>query len=247
MEEDQQPSGESPAAPPDPEQDPDAALEALATDHVPAGVTRRRLARAALEGLRQARRTARWGIGLAALALVLAVALAIVTLTRNGEGEGQSGIAGGGSDAASIAAAGSPATVLVRASGRIGTSFGSGVVIDAAEGLVLTNFHVIGTGGDIEAGRPGALRRASVRAAAPCDDLALLEVDGLEGSESLPLGSQKEIAQGDQVVALGYPASAAGGSSLTTTAGVVSAVHTSLRLPTADSPRFLTSSRPMRR
>jgi S1-C subfamily serine protease len=236
--EDQQPPGESDAAPPDPEQDPDAALEALATDHVPAGVTRRRLARAALEGLRRARRTARWGIGLAALALVLAVALAIVTLTRDNEGGGPSGSAGR-SDAAAIAAAGGPATVLVRASGRIGASFGSGVVIDAAEGLVLTNFHVIGTGGEIEAGRPGALRPASVRAAAPCDDLALLEVDGLEGSESLPLGSQKEIAQGDQVVALGYPASAAGGSSLTTTAGVVSAVHTSLRLPAPDSPRFL--------
>jgi S1-C subfamily serine protease len=239
VEEDQLPPGDSPAAPPDPEQDPDAALEALATDHVPAGVTRRRLARAALAGLRQARRTARWGMGLAALALALAVALAIVTLTRDGEGESDSGTGGGANDAAAIAAAGRPATVLVRASGRIGTSFGSGVVIDAAEGLVLTNFHVIGSGGDIEAGRPAALGRASVRAAAPCDDLALLEVDGLEGAESLPLGSQKEIAQGDQVVALGYPASAAGGSSLTTTAGVVSAVHTSLRLPAPDSPRFL--------
>ena len=41
------------------------------------------------------------------------------------------------------------------------------------------------------------------------------------------------------MVALGNPASASGGSSLTTTAGVVSAVRTSLRAPAPDSPRFL--------
>jgi S1-C subfamily serine protease len=119
-----------------------------------------------------------------------------------------------------------------------GTSFGSGVVVDAGEGLVLTNFHVIGIGGELAAGRPGRLAPASVRAAAPCDDLVLLEVDGLEGAAELPLGSQGEVEQGDQVVALGYPASASGGTSMTTTAGVVSAVHTSLRLPAPDSPRF---------
>ncbi|MGH2803569.1 MAG: S1C family serine protease, partial [Thermoleophilaceae bacterium] len=71
-----------------------------------------------------------------------------------------------------------------------------------------------------------------------CDDLALLEVEELDGFEELPLGSQGELAQGDQVVALGYPASVSGGTSLTTTAGVVSAVRTSLRLPAPDSPRF---------
>jgi S1-C subfamily serine protease len=232
---DQVPPDRPHAGQPDPEQDPDAALEALATDAVPAGRSRRRLARAALEGLRQARRTARWGMALAALALAIAVGLAIVTLT----GDGESSVAGGGGDTAAIVAAGRPATVLVRARGVVGTSLGSGVVVDAAEGLVLTNFHVIGAGGDIEAGSPGELEPASVRAAAPCDDLALLEVDGLEGFTSLALGAQNEIAQGDQVVALGYPVSAAGASSLTTTAGVVSAVRTSLRLPAPDSPRFL--------
>lgn len=225
------------AAPPDPEQDPDAALEALASDDVPAGRSRRRLARAALEGLRQARRTARVGVGLAALALIAAVSLAIFTLTR--DEDTRTTVGEGGDDAAAIVASARPATVLVRARGRAGTSFGSGVVIDAAEGLVLTNFHVIGGGGEIEVGRPGRLQQASVRGAAPCDDLALLEAEELEGFEALPLGSQDEIAQGDQVVALGYPASAAGGSSLSTTAGVVSAVRTSLRLPAADSPRFV--------
>ena len=228
---------ESHAGAPDPEQDPDAALEALASDDVAAGRSRRRLARAALEGLRQARRTARIGVGLAVLALLTAVALAVFTLTR--EADNQPTVAEGGGDAASVVASARPATVLVRARGAAGTSSGSGVVIDAADGLVLTNFHVIGSGGDVEAGSPGRLEPAKVRGAAPCDDLALLEVEDLEGFEALALGSQAEVAQGDPVVALGYPASASGSSSLTTTAGVVSAVRTSLRLPAPDSPRFL--------
>ena len=46
------------------------------------------------------------------------------------------------------------------------------------------------------------------------------------------------MAQGDPVVALGYPVSASGGKSLTTTAGVVSSVNTPLRLPAPDQPRL---------
>jgi S1-C subfamily serine protease len=220
---------------PDPEQDPDAALEAIAEGEVPPGPARRRMARAALEGLRGARRTARIGLAVAALALVSTVGVAIVALS---DGEQTTTVAGGGDDAEAIVAAGRPATLLVRARGLGQTSFGSGVVVDADEGLVLTNFHVIGIGGDLDAGRPGRLSKATVRAAAPCDDLVLLEVDDLEGFKALPLGSQQKLAQGDQVVALGYPTSASGGSSLTSTAGVVSAVQTSLKLPAPDSPPF---------
>jgi serine protease DegQ len=221
------------AGPPDPEHDPDAALEALANEEIPSGRARRRLARAALEGLRGARRTARLGLAVAIVALGAAVALAVITLSR----DDQQRAGAGGAEA--LVAAGRPSTVLVRDRGLGRSSFGSGVVVDAADHLVLTNFHVIGIGGELEVGRPGRLSPASVRAAAPCDDLALLEVDDLEGFRDLQLGSQDDVAQGDQVVALGYPASASGGASLTTTAGVVSAVRTSLRLPAPDSPRFL--------
>ena len=214
--------------------DPDEVLAALAEGEVPPSpARRRRFGRAALEGLRSARRTARIGIGLAAVALVAAVALGIAALTGDEDGGG-----GSAPDAESITAAGRPATVFVHASGLGQESFGSGVVVDADEGLVLTNFHVVGLGEDVEAGRPGDLDDAEVRAAAPCDDLALLEVEGLDDVESLVLGSQDDLAQGDQVVALGYPASASGGVSLTSTAGVISAVRTSLRRPTPDSPRF---------
>jgi S1-C subfamily serine protease len=75
-------------------------------------------------------------------------------------------------------------------------------------------------------------------AAAPCEDLAMLEVEGLDGRGAIALGEQDDVAQGDPVVALGYPVSASGGKSLTTTAGVVSSVRTPLRVPAPDQPRF---------
>jgi S1-C subfamily serine protease len=220
-----------------PEDDPDAVLAALAEGEVPpTPARRRRFGRAALEAVRRARRTARIGVAVAGLALVAAAVVAVAALTGD-DGDGAPA-AGGDGGAETIVAAGRPATVFVRARGLGQASFGSGVVLDAAEGLVLTNFHVVGLGDDVQAGRPGALEDAAVLAAAPCDDLALLEVDDLDDVEELPLGSQGKLAQGDQVVALGYPASASGGTSLTSTAGVVSAVRTSLRLPAPDSPRF---------
>jgi S1-C subfamily serine protease len=227
----EEPAAETPTVP---EEDPDAVIAALAEGEVPPSpVRRRRFGRAALEALRRARRTARIGLGLAVVALGAAVALAVVALTGDEDGDRPRA-----ADAEAIVAAGRPATVFVRARGLGQESFGSGVVLDAGEGLVLTNFHVVGIGDDVQAGRPGELADATVRAAAPCDDLALLEVEDLDGFEALALGSQDELAQGDQVVALGYPASASGGTSLTSTAGVVSAVRTSLRLPAPDSPRF---------
>jgi S1-C subfamily serine protease len=103
---------------------------------------------------------------------------------------------------------------------------------------VLTNFHVVSLGSDLQAGAPERLDDAEIVAAAPCEDLALLEVDGLDDRSAIELGEQDDVAQGDPVVALGYPVSASGGKSLTSTAGVVSSVSTPLRLPAPDQPRF---------
>jgi putative serine protease PepD len=137
-----------------------------------------------------------------------------------------------------IVASARPGTVYIRARGLGQEAAGSGVLVDAGESLVLTNFHVIALGDDLQAGTPDRLDDAEVRAAAPCEDLALLHVEGLEGRKAIPLGRQEDVKQGDQVVALGYPASASGGKSLTSTAGVVSSVNTPLRIPAPDQPRF---------
>src|SRR5215204_912693 len=207
-----------------PEEDPEAALEALAEGSAPESpARRRRLARAALFAVRDARRSARIGIGLAVLALLLALGVGGLALSRDDD------------DGAAKAR---PGAVYVRARGAGQEAAGSGVLVDAEEGLVLTNFHVIALGEDLQAGRPARLDDAEVRAAAPCEDLALLHVEGLEDRRAIALGNQDDVRQGDQVVALGYPASASGGKSLTSTAGVVSSVNTPLRTPAPDQPRF---------
>jgi 2-alkenal reductase len=79
---------------------------------------------------------------------------------------------------------------------------------------------------------------AKVVAAAPCEDLAVLKVDETEGLRTLPMGSQEDLKQGADVVAIGYPANASNEDKLTSTAGVVSVVESSFRFDTPDSPQF---------
>jgi len=222
-----------------PEEDPEAALEELAEGPAPESpARRRRLARAALYGFRDARRSARIGMGVAAAALLVAIGVGVLALTRDGD-DGGSGRAGGsGAVTDDIVAKARPGTVYIRARGLGQEASGTGVIVDAGEGLVLTNFHVIALGEDLQAGAPDRLDDAEIRAAAPCEDLALLEVEGLEGRHAIALGRQDAVEQGDPVVALGYPVSASGGKSLTSTAGVVSSVNTPLRIPAPDQPRF---------
>jgi putative serine protease PepD len=232
-----------------PEEDPEAALEALAEGSAPESpARRRRLARAALYGFRDARRSARIGIAIAAAALVVAIAVAALALTRDGDGDAGGDAPGGGAAGvpsegptgvtAETVAGARGGTVYIRSRALNQQAIGTGVVIDARRGLVLTNFHVVSLGGDIQAGRPDRLDDAQIEAAAPCEDLALLKVEGLEDRTPIELGEQDEVKQGDPVVALGYPVSASGGGSLTSTAGVVSSVSTALRIQAPEQPRY---------
>jgi serine protease DegQ len=222
-----------------PEEEPEAALEALAEGQGPeTPARRRRMARAALAAVRDARRSARVGLGLAALALLVALGVGVLAFVRDGDDDGAGRAGGAGAVTDDIVEKARPGTVYVSSSGFGQKSAGTGVLVDAAEGLVLTNFHVIALGEDLQAGTPQRLDDAEILAAAPCEDLALLEVEGLEGRRAIALGRQDQIEQGDPVVALGYPVSASGGESLTSTAGVVSSVDTPLRIPAPDQPRF---------
>jgi putative serine protease PepD len=223
----------------DPEEDPEAALEALAEESAPESpARRRRLARAALYGFRDARRSARIGMAVGAVALAVAIAVGVLALAGDGEG-GSSTLRSGGAGAQTreIVAKARGGTVYIRSRALGRQATGTGVVIDAGRGLVITNFHVVALG-DLQAGTPNRLDDASIQAAAPCDDLALLEVEGLEERTAIELGDQGEVKQGDTVVALGYPVSASGGRSLTSTAGVVSSVNTALRIRAPDQPRY---------
>ena len=223
----------------DPEEDPEAALEELAEGPAPESpARRRRLARAALYGLRDARRSARIAVAVGAIALLVAIGVGAFAVANDDDGGGGGGAGGAGAVTDDIVAGARSGTVYIRSSGFGEQAAGTGVVIDADEGLVLTNFHVIALGNDLQAGTPDRLDDAQIEAAAPCEDLALLKVEGLEGGRAIPLGRQDAVSQGDPVVALGYPISASGGKALTSTAGVVSSVNTPLRLPAPDQPRF---------
>ncbi|MFG2169610.1 S1C family serine protease [Micromonospora chersina] len=118
----------------------------------------------------------------------------------------------------------SPSIVTVTATANGGTSLGSGVVLDAG-GLILTNAHVISSGGslavELSDGRtaPAALVGSDTGA-----DIALLRADGLTGLTPATLGSDATLRVGDPVVAFGSPLGLAG----TVTSGIVSALDRSV-------------------
>ena len=132
-----------------------------------------------------------------------------------------------------------PSTVLIDARrGQEQAGNGSGWVLDAEEGLVVTNAHVVNAGTDFKVGVGEDLRDARVVGAAPCEDLALLRVADASGLLTLPLGSQSELEFGEPVVAVGFPGSASLSSKLTSTTGVVSVVRSTYREPALDVPVY---------
>jgi S1-C subfamily serine protease len=145
----------------------------------------------------------------------------------------------GGDDEKSVAEIvedATPRTALIRAEAEQGGSGGSGVVLDGEEGLVLTNFHVVNLATNIEVGIDEDSRSAELVAAAPCEDMALLKVDDTDGMDSMELGSQDDVKQGDEVVALGYPANASLQDELASTSGTVSVVKSSFNVPDPRGP-----------
>src|SRR2546423_5501721 len=112
-----------------------------------------------------------------AAVLAAGAVVAVALLSTNGD-EAPSG------DIARVVRLAGPGTVLVRA-GAAGE--GSGWVADARRGLVVTNFHVVNGGRSLEVVTAGRAYGATVYAAAPCDDVAVLRADGLHGVRALAL------------------------------------------------------------
>jgi S1-C subfamily serine protease len=166
---------------------------------------------------------------LAGAALAAVVVLVVLLAT------GVLGSGGGGTDVAAVVDANGPATVLVKTNQN---ESGSGWVLDAREGLVVTNGHVINGGQSFQVGMNGKLRRATVVGNAPCQDLAVLKVTPTDGLTTMPLDSQRNVKEGDEVVALGYPQTASADANLTATAGVVSVARTRYNEPVPDIPQY---------
>ena len=178
---------------------------------------------------RRLRDRVRLATGLAIGASALALIGLIVFLATRGDGK---------PSPEEIVASAKQRTVLIRAEIPGGTSTGTGFVLDSSKGLVVTNFHVVNGGRVFAVGVDGDLRDARIAGAAPCDDLAVLQVEDKSGMRNLPLGSQKDLDEGEQVVAVGYPANASLDDNLTSTVGVVSVARSSFRAPSADAPSY---------
>jgi S1-C subfamily serine protease len=158
---------------------------------------------------------------------VLAVLLAAGGVFSSGDGD-----AGDSLTPTEIVDLARPSTAVVVALGggaRAGN--GTGWVLDAEEGLIVTNAHVIDAGETFQVGNEDALSEAEVVGVAPCDDLAVLRASESAGLEPLELGSQDSISQGDQVVAVGYPTNASPNDELQATEGIVSVVEQTFDVP----------------
>ena len=131
-----------------------------------------------------------------------------------------------------------PSTVRVIAREAGQEASGTGWVLDAKQGLIVTNFHVVNGASDFKVAVEGAERDAKVVGAAPCDDLAVLQAEDRDGLKTLPLADPDSIEQGESVVAVGYAAGASNGEKASSTTGVVSVPSQPLKSPTPDSPDF---------
>ena len=169
------------------------------------------------------------------LTILAGAALAAVGLLAVLLATGMVGGGGGGTNVAAVVDANGPATVLVKTNQN---ASGSGWVLDADRGLVVTNGHVINGGQSFQVGVNGQLRRATVVGDAPCEDLAVLKVAPPDGLETMPLDSQSNVQEGDGIVALGYPQSGSADAKLAATAGVVSVARTQYNEPVSDTPQY---------
>lgn len=113
---------------------------------------------------------------------------------------------------------------------------GSGVIVDAERGLVVTNHHVIQNATEIEVTlSDGRTIAAAVVGSDAGTDVALLELDEADGLTQMPLGDSEALQVGDYVLAIGNPF----GLTHTVTSGIVSALGRSIpraRIAGAPSP-----------
>jgi Do/DeqQ family serine protease len=99
-------------------------------------------------------------------------------------------------------------------------SAGSGVIVDAERGYILTNHHVVGDADKIQISLiDGTTHDAEIVGSDPATDIALIKVD-VEGLVDMPVGDSDGARVGDFVIAIGNPF----GLSHTVTSGIISAL-----------------------
>ncbi len=130
-------------------------------------------------------------------------------------------IAAGNSSVQTVAAKVLPSVVSIVAQGSSSEGEGSGVIL-TADGLVLTNNHVVAGATTLTVRfNDDSGATATVVGTDATDDLAVIKVKGVSGLTPATLGSSAALQVGQQVVAIGAPL----GLSSTVTAGIVSALN----------------------
>jgi S1-C subfamily serine protease len=127
-------------------------------------------------------------------------------------------------DIAQILKADVPAVVAIVDDGGpdSGGAAGTGFVI-SADGVIVTNNHVVDGAGKIQAVfSDGTTRRAKVLGHNASSDLAVVQVDAT-GLPTIELGDSDQVQVGDDVVAIGNALALQGG--LSVTRGIISGLH----------------------
>lgn len=103
---------------------------------------------------------------------------------------------------------------------RVTQSLGSGVIVDAVQGLILTNHHVVNDADDISVVlHDGRTYSATLIGSDDGTDVAVIQIEA-DNLTALPLADSKQLRVGDFVVAVGNPF----GLGQTVTSGIVSAL-----------------------
>jgi S1-C subfamily serine protease len=142
---------------------------------------------------------------------------------------------GGGNSAQKTIAKATPSVVRIEGD----NAGGSGFVIDAQKGLIVTNAHVVADNPGMKAqigNDPSTTTPVRLVASDPCNDLAVLKLTTpLAGLHALPIGPSGKLRAGDPVTVLGFPGSLQSGNpnddttsqsaTVVSNAGVVSSNH----------------------
>ncbi len=126
-----------------------------------------------------------------------------------------------------VAATVLPSVVALEVQGGGSGGSGSGVVL-SEDGLILTNDHVVSLGGTVDPGsaditvkfNDGTKAAATVVGTDPLTDVAVVQVEGVDGLQPITVGKSEQLDVGEQVVAVGSPY----GLEATVTSGIVSAL-----------------------
>jgi putative serine protease PepD len=128
------------------------------------------------------------------------------------------------SSLAAVAATVTPSVVSITVWSAGGQVEGSGVIL-SADGLIVTNDHVVedaGSGGQVTVQlSDGRTVAVAVVGTDPANDLAVLQAQGVSGLTAATFGDSDALAVGDTVLAVGNSLGLEG----SVTAGIVSALH----------------------